>query len=652
MRKKQKQSSGKRWGVQRWLRYGVLPCAVTYAVMAAANPTPAIFDYHPKSLLVPSTSLTKVASTPIPQTAVAASNPPVKTTPVQVTGHTPKPSIIGFQSYPNHAQPSAGQMSYAELMLEGSDIAFGDSYQVAMLPEETASDAGSYADLEPAAGDTQAPLRLPGYILTQAAPKAGETMPEPPPPIPEDLGLKVQTPAPATPPSPVIGLPDFPPTPPGPSAAAQAFARRYPWPALTAEQGLPANSASYTFEETIAHTLSWHPIVRANRERVKAAEAVVRQREAGYLPTLDLTAKIGPQYSYNRTTQANNKGEQSLTTSEGSVSLRQKLFDGLTTTNRIRAAEAELTAAQAALRDSENLVAFNAAQAFFDLKKNRDFIRIAEANYARHIQLHDAILVMADVTGRTADINQSNVRVALALSNLEQRRSALRQAEKNFYESTGLEPLALSEPPANPQLADENALGTLDEFMGIAAQSNPRLARARAIIESRSRDLDASRGSYSPEFDLELTGTRSINNGGVRARNDDGTALLVMRYNLYRGGGDLARERQAKWEMAAAKSELSNSERELSQRISESFYQLVAALRRAEALQVRAESASRVVEAYQEQFSSGRRSLLDLLDVQNELFQSELAASDVRYEVLIRYYDLQAQVGLLSPVSK
>ena len=152
---------------------------------------------------------------------------------------------------------------------------------------------------------------------------------------------------------------------------------------------------------------------------------------------------------------------------------------------------------------------------------------------------------------------------------------------------------------------------------------------------------------FLPRVDLELAGRRDENTGGIEGPNADFTAKLVMTYNLYRGGGDTARRRQTRSLLAEAQQREGEIRRLVEQAIRVSYNAYQIALDRIPVLESHVASSKRALDAYYEQFNLGERTLLDVLNVENEVFGARSNLANGEFAVLTGYYRILASTGRL-----
>lgn len=120
-----------------------------------------------------------------------------------------------------------------------------------------------------------------------------------------------------------------------------------------------------------------------------------------------------------------------------------------------------------------------------------------------------------------------------------------------------------------------------------------------------------------------------------------------MTYNLYRGGGDTARRRQTLALVAEAQQREGEIRRLVEQAIRVSYNAYQIASDRIPVLESHVGSSKRALDAYYEQFNLGERILLDVLNVENEVFGARSNLVNGQFAVLTGFYRILASTGRL-----
>ena len=189
--------------------------------------------------------------------------------------------------------------------------------------------------------------------------------------------------------------------------------------------------------------------------------------------------------------------------------------------------------------------------------------------------------------------------------------------------------------------------GSVDEILGVAPRDNPVLQVAAADIEAAKAQAEAARQFDYPRFDLEIGGNLDEDLDGVEGRVDDLSAMLRMRYNLYRGGSDAARKSATAYNVNEARDVRDRSLRQLEEtvRLAWAAFQVTGTQLPLLERQVNAAIATR--DAYAKQFNIGQRTLLDLLNSENEVLQARQSVVSTRADRLLAHYRLLEAMGAL-----
>ena len=402
-----------------------------------------------------------------------------------------------------------------------------------------------------------------------------------------------------------------------------------------------SDSRATTLQEAAALAVSSHPTVQAAAAGRRAAEEDVNDARADFFPSVDVTADGGWEHTDDPDSGADG---ENLFRRLGRVSLTQRLFDGFATSSATEAAERRVVEADQTVIDRQEAIALRASEAFLDVIRARMVLRLARENVATHVKVRDDVQFRRDSGGGDgADLDQAESRLAFAQTQLTQAEGALRNAEADYREAVGSMPDTL-ETPAEPT---GSVPGSVEDAVSIALDNNPALRSAAATIEARHFDKRAARAPFLPSLDFELSGSGGEDISGFEGTEVRGSALVVLRYNLYRGGRDSAKVRRAVALEGEAKQQRAELARLVEEQARIDFNDMRTAGDNLPVLQKRATSAGQVVTAYRQQFELGRRTLLDLLDVENELFQARIAVVNGEIAYRVAQYRVLATMGQL-----
>jgi len=181
-------------------------------------------------------------------------------------------------------------------------------------------------------------------------------------------------------------------------------------------------------------------------------------------------------------------------------------------------------------------------------------------------------------------------------------------------------------------------------------QRAPAIRAAAADVRAAKSEIGVATSRFYPRLDAELSYSIQRGVDGVRGDSNNFIALLVGRWSLYTGGTDTALRRKAIAQREEARDKLDQSRREVAQQVRNSWNALNAARERQVAVRKELSANRRVRIAYARQFDRGQRTLLDLVDIQNEIFNNETTLTTEKYTIIFGVYRTLATMGRLLEV--
>lgn len=326
-----------------------------------------------------------------------------------------------------------------------------------------------------------------------------------------------------------------------------------------------------------------------------------------------------------------------------SIQLRQLLFDGFATTSEIRRLGHTKATRYYELLSGTDDIAVEAARAYLDVQRYRQLSGLAQDNWAVHRELYDQIdeRTRAGV-GRRVDLEQAAGRLALAQSNWLTETSNLHDVSARFERVVGESPPALADvPDINRHLPAER------EVLPIALRDNPQFLAAVSNLRAARAQTDVRRAANMPNLEFRASYGAERNRQGVNGPYSDAVAQLVMNYNLYRGGSDDARIRASQEQYYAAVELRDRACRDIRQNTVIAWNDSRRLRDQLQFLEQHALSTEKARDAYRQQFDIGQRTLLDLLDTENELFEARRAVVRARYDLRIAEFRVLGQTHRL-----
>ncbi|MES2772490.1 MAG: TolC family outer membrane protein [Pseudomonadota bacterium] len=327
------------------------------------------------------------------------------------------------------------------------------------------------------------------------------------------------------------------------------------------------------------------------------------------------------------------------------LSLSQMLFDGFATLNDVkRLGKAKLTRYFELLDASEN-IALEATKAYLDVVRARQLVRIAEENYVQHQLSYDQLKQrMESGLGKRVDLEQASSRLALADVNAG-------TAYANLHDISARYVRVIGEPPPEempvPELDLKQIPDSVDAALRLALANNPALRAANENVEAAQHDLQARRARLLPRVDLRARNESINNNLNTPGYRDNSVVEVVMSYNLFNGGADFARTRQYRERKNTAIDQREKTCRDIRQALSVAYNETRRLNEQMPTISRQVHLVEKTRAAYRDQFNIGQRTLLDLLNTQNEFFDARRAQVNADTDLALAYLRTYAGMGNL-----
>lgn len=407
---------------------------------------------------------------------------------------------------------------------------------------------------------------------------------------------------------------------------------------------LAAGAQAQTAKDAALQAIENNPDVQASWHTFTAAEQEVKVAKAGYLPSVDVGASVG---------RANRDydGRGSYNTAQGELSLSQMLFDGFRTSGEVKYFNSAKLVRYYELMNTVETTALEAVRAYEDVLRTRELVELARANYAKHREVFGQIQQRTQSgVGRRVDLEQVNGRLALAESNLLTEASNLHDVSARYLRVVGALP---GDNLVTSNLAQQQLPADIRQALQLAYEGNPGFHAAIKNITSAQARVTSERSGYYPQASLRARQLTNRNLNGFDERTDpdrfgDESAIeLSLTYNLYSGGATRASVRRALEEVNLAKDQRDQACVDLRQTTQIAYNDARRLHEQLLSLQQHKLASDKVRVAYAEQFNIGQRTLLDLLDAENEYFQASRALVIAQGDVEIAHARSLAAMGKL-----
>ncbi|MGF1550613.1 MAG: TolC family outer membrane protein [Sphingomonadaceae bacterium] len=412
--------------------------------------------------------------------------------------------------------------------------------------------------------------------------------------------------------------------------------------AMTAALLLPGAAPADSLREALLQTYRTNPLITGERAGLRALDEGVAIARAGKRPQVSAIAGVN---------------QDLITSSDGlgrnftaALDVSYPLFTGGRVGNRIRAAEERVEAGRASLEDVEGDVFTLAVAAYMDVIRdrsvvalNRNQVRVLEVNFEATSDRFE----IGDVT-RT-DVAQSEARLALAQSRLATAEGQLTASEEEYLRIVGSLPGDLEPPPPLPPLPDAPA-----EAVATALAENPELDAIAASIRAARRDVLVARADRLPTLDAVGSGNyqnflgtadEQFAPGAPNSISSTGVGVSA-RIPIYQGGVVGAQVRRAQALESQLLERSIGLERSVIAEVRAAFASYEASSEAIESNEIAVAANQLALEGNRAELTVGTRDVLDVLNAEQELLESQVALVTARRDFYVAGFRLLNAMGL------
>jgi adhesin transport system outer membrane protein len=401
--------------------------------------------------------------------------------------------------------------------------------------------------------------------------------------------------------------------------------------------------------ELVLLVLQNHPeLSQAEAESRVALSRVSEARSTGY-PQLSFSSSYGQEqqklYLSKRTNEFKDQAQAQL-------KLTQPLFDMSLGANLRRFKAGSLGMDWQLVIVREQLV-LKTVELYIEVLRQHQLTELARQNLKLHrnyvSQMKD--IALADL-GRASDLSVSQARVALAESTFTNRMARLESARLQWRNHSGMNPPNLSDLGNFDQLMTDFGNVPLPASLEIAIteaiNNSPQLQKSLSEVKSSWHSLELSRSATRPKINAEAVTRTGQNYGYVTGRQDNITVGVNLQWALPANPGFKHSNRAAREAIIASESAVDTTTYKVRTAVETQWFELLANQASVNIFQSYVDSSVQVVNAYAEQFKIGRRSLLDVLNAENELFTARTNAMTANTDAALSAWRLLSLRGYLT----
>jgi len=414
----------------------------------------------------------------------------------------------------------------------------------------------------------------------------------------------------------------------------------------------------FSINDALTQAIQTHPGVGEASANRRATESELRQTQSTLLPQVRVEASYGPEkFDQSRSFIGPLNSQVPVVGagpwrngSQESVVVRQLLFDGFASIHDVWRQTARVNAAAARVKERSELLALDAAEAYVDVVRYMRLVGLAQQNVANHEKIFSN--VNSRFSGGRAgegDLEQSRERVENARAALAEFERSLADARAKYRKAVGLEAVNLRFPgPLRGMPASR------DEALAITLRFNSTIAAAQSDADAAKHAFRVTDGAFVPKFYLEGRASHSDNTypyvtapGLPSVTNEQYSGKVVMSWDIFRGGQDVWRRSEMAERYTESTMKHARLQRDANESIDKAWNARTVTVTRISALTRQLEADRKTIAAFQKEYELGQRSLIDLLNAQNQFFNASVSLTSARALIIFADYQLLAAMGTL-----
>ncbi|MBM3515568.1 MAG: TolC family outer membrane protein [Alphaproteobacteria bacterium] len=405
-----------------------------------------------------------------------------------------------------------------------------------------------------------------------------------------------------------------------------------------------------TLPEALGLAYQNNPTLQAARAQLRSVDESVPLALSGWRPSLTVNGNVTRARNESQITRGGAAGAlfgggTTLRTSEqAAVSLRQPVFRGLKTIAGTSQARAQVMAQRARLQSTEAQVLLESTSAYLDVLRDQAVLDLQINNVQvlnRQLEATRDRFRVGEIT-RT-DVAQAEARVSGANASRIQAEGQLQKSRANYENNVGKPPEALTQPGTVTGLP-----GTIDEAIDVAIKSNPNFVAADFTAQAAQDGIDVSRGDLLPTFDIEAQYARGYDTLADKSTSTNAQARAVVTVPLYQSGAEYARLRQSKHTAGQRRLEADQARLDARETTTSAWENYQAFTASIDSIKAQITASEIALEGVQREAEVGSRTVLDVLDAEQELLNARVNLVRAQRDQMVAAYQLLSAMGRLN----
>ncbi|MEM7620898.1 MAG: TolC family outer membrane protein [Pseudomonadota bacterium] len=397
-----------------------------------------------------------------------------------------------------------------------------------------------------------------------------------------------------------------------------------------------------------------NPTLNAQRANLRSVDETVPIAISGYRPSITASGDV----TYTDTTNpfadvssvgggGSSTGSTDIESQSYSITLSQPIFRSGRVTNAVKEAKANVYASREDLRDVEQTTLLNSVTSYNDVVRDQSIVRLRQNNVKVLTKQKDATQDRFNVGEVTrTDVAQSVARRSGAVSDLSLAKGNLKTSQATYQQIIGTYPTKLRKPGSITFILPKN----LNEAIDMGLLNNPDVIAAKFREKSADFSVKKNVAELLPELNLEASYSKDFSSIDSQDNIETTTVSGRLTVPLYQSGSVSASIRQAKQLRDQARRQVQEAVAQVRAEVISAWSNLQASRAQLKSDKVQVQSNKTALNGVREEEKVGQRTILDVLDAEQELLDSQVNLSTTQRNLSVAEYTLLSAIGRLTAI--
>ncbi|WP_193311180.1 TolC family protein, partial [Poseidonibacter ostreae] len=400
-----------------------------------------------------------------------------------------------------------------------------------------------------------------------------------------------------------------------------------------------------SINEAVQAAVQNHPLVQAAKQEVLSSAQKIEIAKGGYYPTLDVSANFGDE---NSKTKGKNDTSYTKKDYKGGTHLEavavQNIFNGFKDTSSVAKSKAEYKTSQYAQNIDVEKLSFDVINTYLEIIKLRETIKFEKISIAKYEEYYTLTQKKLNATGQKSEPFTVKSKLQKAKSDYINLTWKLKRENEKFLQLTGI----AADDNMSAQMLSLVKEMSLDDLLISLKSKNSELNQYLSKIKAKKAEVKLGKAAYYPKLDFELKAYKDEDIEAFETKTEQASAMFKLKYNLFNGLKDSSSIEKARVERLKLKSEYDKKNIEQIEKIKTQYELYQDSKSRVDILKSYIQTQEELTALYQEEFKLGKRTIINLVDSQQDLKNARVSYINTFIDMVKSTYTIVYATGGLN----